>query len=155
MRSATSTVVVMDFCSCCKHKIAKDFKRDKSMLNGSHKVATMLWRYADEARIIPYPEHAFPLVILPKNRASSSWPNAIKRKIDNRLMPLFDKILTRKRSILETINDQLKNISQIVHTRHRSPINFLVNLIAGLLVYRFANSIRPFHISGSGCIEKE
>jgi transposase len=60
-----------------------------------------------------------------------------KKKMDNRLMPLFDKILARKRSLIETINDQLKNISQIVHTRHRSPTNFLVNLIAGLLAYTF------------------
>lgn len=60
-----------------------------------------------------------------------------KKKMDNRLMPLFDKILARKRSIIETINDQLKNISQIAHTRHRSPTNFLVNLIAGLLAYTF------------------
>jgi Transposase DDE domain len=43
-----------------------------------------------------------------------------------------DKFLLRKRSIIETINDQLKNISQIEHTRHRSPLNFLVNLLGGL-----------------------
>jgi len=36
---------------------------------------------------------------------------------------------------METIIDQLKNISQIEHTRHRSPVNFLVNLIAGLIAY--------------------
>ena len=55
----------------------------------------------------------------------------------NRLMPLLDKLLARKRSIIETINDQLKNISQIAHTRHRSVTNFLVNLMAGLLAYTF------------------
>lgn len=32
-------------------------------------------------------------------------------------------------------NDQLKNISQIEHSRHRSPINFLVNLVSGLIAY--------------------
>jgi hypothetical protein len=36
---------------------------------------------------------------------------------------------------LETIIDQLKNISQIEHTRHHSPINFLVNLVCGLIAY--------------------
>jgi len=45
--------------------------------------------------------------------------------------------MARKRSIIETINDQLKNVSQIAHTRHRSPTNFLVNLIGGLLAYTF------------------
>ncbi len=48
---------------------------------------------------------------------------------------LFDKLLLRKRAIVETIIDQLKNISQIEHTRHRSPINFLVNLVCGLIAY--------------------
>jgi transposase len=59
----------------------------------------------------------------------------IRKNMHNRLMPLMDKLLLRKRSIIETINDQLKNISQIAHTRHRSPSNFLVNLIAGLIAY--------------------
>lgn len=35
----------------------------------------------------------------------------------------------RKRSIVETMIDQFKNISQIEHSRHRSPINFLVNVV--------------------------
>ena len=59
----------------------------------------------------------------------------IKTNMKNKLMPLIDKILLRKRSIIETINDQLKNIYQIEHTRHRSPINFLVNLFSGLAAY--------------------
>ena len=59
----------------------------------------------------------------------------IRRNMKNALMPLIDKILLRKRSLIETVNDQLKNISQIEHTRHRSPVNFMVNLIAGLIAY--------------------
>jgi len=53
----------------------------------------------------------------------------------NRLLPLADKLLLRKRAIIETILDQLKNISQIEHTRHRSVISFLVNLLCGLIAY--------------------
>jgi hypothetical protein len=59
----------------------------------------------------------------------------IRSNMKNRLMPLMDKLLLRKRAIVETIIDQLKNISQIEHSRHRSPINFLVNLICGLIAY--------------------
>ncbi|NOH04298.1 MAG: IS982 family transposase [Chloroflexi bacterium] len=59
----------------------------------------------------------------------------IRSNMKNMLMPLMDKILLRKRAIAETIIDQLKNISQIEHSRHRSPINFLVNLICGLIAY--------------------
>ena len=55
----------------------------------------------------------------------------------NSLMKLEDKLLLRKRYIIETINDQLKNISQIEHTRHRKPANFAVNLVAGLIAYTF------------------
>jgi hypothetical protein len=53
----------------------------------------------------------------------------------NRLMPMLDKILLRKRAIIESVMDQLKNISQIEHTRHRSPINAFINIIAGLIAY--------------------
>jgi Transposase DDE domain len=59
----------------------------------------------------------------------------LKKGMKNRLMPLFDKIILRKRSIIESVIDQLKNISQIEHTRHRSAVNFFVNLIAGLIAY--------------------
>lgn len=48
---------------------------------------------------------------------------------------MIDKRLPRKRAIIETINDQLKNISQIEHTRYRSVINFMVNLICALIAY--------------------
>ncbi len=59
----------------------------------------------------------------------------LRKKMHNRLLDWSDKLLLRKRTIIETITDQLKNISQIEHSRHRSPINFLVNLVAGLIAY--------------------
>ena len=59
----------------------------------------------------------------------------LKSNMKNRLILLLDKLRLRKRSILETITDQLKNISQIEHTRHRSFTNFTVNLLGGLLAY--------------------
>jgi transposase len=60
---------------------------------------------------------------------------SIRKNMKPRLVPLMDKLLLRKRAIIETINDQLKNISQIAHTRHRSIDNFMVNLMAGLIAY--------------------
>lgn len=59
----------------------------------------------------------------------------LKKNMKNRLMPLVDKLLLRKRAIIESVIDQLKNISQIEHTRHRSPINAFINIIAGLIAY--------------------
>lgn len=47
----------------------------------------------------------------------------------------FDRFLLRKRAIVESIYDQLKNISQIEHTRHRSLTGFMSNLLAGLIAY--------------------
>ena len=58
-----------------------------------------------------------------------------KRTMKNKLMRLNDKLLSRKRSIIETVIDQLKNISQIEHSRHRSPLNCWVNVICGLIAY--------------------
>lgn len=59
----------------------------------------------------------------------------LRRNMKNRLMPLNDRLLLRKRSIIETVIDQLKNISQIEHSRHRSPVNCLVNIVCGLIAY--------------------
>ena len=59
----------------------------------------------------------------------------LRSNMKNQLLPMADKLLLRKRALIETIVDQLKNISQIEHTRHRSPINFMVNLLCGLIAY--------------------
>jgi len=69
------------------------------------------------------------------NNFNIQFITGIKSNMKNKLMPIFDKILLRKRSIIETVIDQLKNISQIEHSRHRSPMNFLVNLVCGLIAY--------------------
>ena len=61
----------------------------------------------------------------------------IKKNMKNKLMPMLDKILLRKRALIETVNDQLKNISQIEHTRHRSHWGFIVNLVSGLIAYTY------------------
>ena len=55
----------------------------------------------------------------------------------NKLISLIDKVLLRKRSIIETVNDQLKNLCNIEHTRSRNPINFIVNMVAGLIRYTY------------------
>ena len=52
-------------------------------------------------------------------------------------MTLADKVLLRKRAIIETVNEELKNSCQIEHSRHRSFGNFLTNLISGLIAYSF------------------
>lgn len=59
----------------------------------------------------------------------------VRKNMRERLLAYSDKLLLRKRAIIESINDQLKNIAQIEHTRHRSPYNFLVHLLAGLAAY--------------------
>ena len=71
----------------------------------------------------------------------------IRKNMQNRLVVLEDKLLTRKRFVIETIVDQLKNISQIEHTRHRSTTNFIVNLIAGLTAYTWQAKKPSLHLS--------
>ena len=60
-----------------------------------------------------------------------------KKNMKQQLIKLMDKILLRKRSLIETVNDRLKNISQIEHSRHRSVWNFMVNLFSGLIAYTY------------------
>ena len=59
----------------------------------------------------------------------------LKRNMKPSPLPPEDRFLLRRRAIIKSVNDQLKNISQIGHTRHRSPANFLVNLVSGLIAY--------------------
>lgn len=59
----------------------------------------------------------------------------LRRNMKQRLMPLSERLLLRKRAIIETIIDQLKNISQIEHSRHRSSVNCFVNILGGLIAY--------------------
>jgi Transposase DDE domain len=61
----------------------------------------------------------------------------LKRKMKNKLMPILDKLLLRKRALIECVNDQLKNMSQIEHTRHRSAANGIVNMLAAVVAYTF------------------
>ena len=55
----------------------------------------------------------------------------------NKLIPLYDKLLLRKRAVIETINDELKNVAQLVHSRHRSVFNFAMNALAAIAAYSF------------------
>ncbi len=61
----------------------------------------------------------------------------IRKNMKNCLMHIQDKVLLRKRALIETVNDELKNICQIEHSRHRSFENFIANLISGLTAYCF------------------
>lgn len=57
----------------------------------------------------------------------------LRRNMKPRLRRLWDRLLLRKRFLIETLNDQLQNVSQIAHSRHRSLTGFMVNLVAGLI----------------------
>jgi hypothetical protein len=62
----------------------------------------------------------------------------LKSRMVNKLMLTTDKLLLSKRALIESVIDQLKNLYQIEHTRHRSPLNFLGNLFSGLIAYTFS-----------------
>lgn len=59
----------------------------------------------------------------------------IRKNMKNTLMHIHDKLMLRKRAVIESVNDILKNVCQIEHTRHRSFDNFIINLISGLIAY--------------------
>jgi len=76
----------------------------------------------------------------------------LKSNSKNRLpMTWIDRVFLRKRAIVESVIDQLKNISQIEHSRHRSVSNFMVNMICGLIAYAHQPkkpSLRPVALAG-------
>jgi hypothetical protein len=59
----------------------------------------------------------------------------LKKNMKSKIMKLKDKVMLRKRSIIETINDQLKNISQLEHSRHRSADHFINNTLCAIAAY--------------------
>jgi hypothetical protein len=59
----------------------------------------------------------------------------LRKGMHNKLMSLWDRMLLRKRGLIESVNNKLKNGCQIEHHRHRSPWNFLINLLSGLAAY--------------------
>ncbi len=61
----------------------------------------------------------------------------LKKNMKNSLMLMSDKIYLKKRALIETVNDELKNICQVEHTRHRCFENFITNLLSGLVAYSF------------------
>ena len=81
----------------------------------------------------------------------------LRKNMRGQLMRMEDKILLRKRAIIETIIDQMKNISQIEHSRHRSPFNCFVNVVCGLIAYSFQPtkpSIVKQHSSGFAVLKQ-
>lgn len=74
---------------------------------------------------------------------------SIRNNMKNSLMTMSDKIMLRKRSVIETVNDELKNICQVEHSRHRSFANFITNLIAGLIAYSFFPKKPSIHYTTS------
>jgi hypothetical protein len=64
----------------------------------------------------------------------------LKRNMKNKLMNIVDKILLRSRGVIESVNNKLKSDCQIEHHRHRSPWNFLVNLVSGIVAYAYDSS---------------
>lgn len=59
----------------------------------------------------------------------------LRNNMKGALMNISDKLLNRKKAIIETVNDELKNIAQVEHTRHRSFENFVVNMLGALAAY--------------------
>ncbi len=62
---------------------------------------------------------------------------AVRRNMKSKALSNEEKLLLRKRSVIETVNDELKNICQVEHTRHRSINGFLLNLISAIAAYSF------------------
>ena len=59
----------------------------------------------------------------------------VRKNMKAKAMSAFDRAMLSKRYIIETINDQLKNSSQIEHSRHRSETGFMLNVISGIVAY--------------------
>jgi hypothetical protein len=64
----------------------------------------------------------------------------IRKNMKNRLVEVWDKLMLRKRSLVESVNHQLKNVFQLEHTRHRSAFNGFVNMVCAIIAF----AIHPY-----------
>ena len=64
----------------------------------------------------------------------------IRKTMKNYLMPWFDKVLLRKRFIIETLFDKLKSAMSLEHSRHRPPVNAFVHILSCLVAYCFSSN---------------
>jgi hypothetical protein len=75
----------------------------------------------------------------------------VRKNMKKKILNAFEKFFLHQRSLVETVIDQLKSICHIEHTRHRSPLNFLVNLISGLAGYCLKPR-KPSIARGKSCL---
>lgn len=71
----------------------------------------------------------------------------LKRKMKNKLLPLWDKLLLRKRALMESVGEQLKHVCQIGHTRHRSVHNAFIHALAALVAYTWHEHKPSLHLT--------
>jgi len=60
---------------------------------------------------------------------------AIRSNMKPQIMTSFDRILLRKRPLIESVNNVIKNFFEVEHTRHRNPINAFCHMICSLIAY--------------------
>jgi transposase len=72
---------------------------------------------------------------------------SLKKNMKPRVLAAFDKLLLPKRCIIETINDQLKNIFNLEHSRHRLLSNYMINVVAGLVAYSYQDKLPSLNIA--------
>ena len=111
-----------------KVKLTQGNKDDRSVVS---KMSTNIigFLYADKGYISKE-------LFLSLYRRGLKLVTGIKKTMKNILLPLHEKILLRKRSIIETVFDYLKNKLQLEHSRHRSPLNAFIHIISTLIIYQ-------------------
>lgn len=75
----------------------------------------------------------------------------VRKNMKKKAMSLWDRAMLKKRFIIETINDQLKNISYIEHSRHRSITGFMINMVAGLIAYCLKENKPSLDLNAADC----
>ena len=61
----------------------------------------------------------------------------LRSNMKNKLMTLFDKLMLKKRSLIESVNNQLKNLFHLEHSRHRSVLNAFVHMLGAVIAFTF------------------
>jgi Transposase DDE domain len=76
----------------------------------------------------------------------------IRSNMKNKMMEMKDKIMLKKRGVIESVGAVLKEDLNIEHSRYRSPITLFINVFSALIAYSFRRKKPSIHQNNFGIL---
>jgi Transposase DDE domain len=71
----------------------------------------------------------------------------VRKNMKQQLLDPIEKLFLKKRALIESVFDLLKDRYHLEHSRHRSPRNFMVHFFAAICAYHFEENKPSLHFA--------